>query len=220
MKNILFIFLSACILQSCCTVNKIPNKNTRAVAGIGLSGTKDGGSWDPTLGGLLGIETQVLSCNTGSSVFIGFLLLMQGAAYTEMMETMSFNEATPFKSTALNENEFSGKISLTYIDFPLMYNYQSENGFYAEIGLQPGFLISAKDKYDGGSYNYKDNVKSFELGLPVGVGYRINEQFSVGARACYGLSNANNVDNGDKDHNYTVFGVVRYNLGSLITSKK
>ena len=188
--------------------------------GVGLSGTKDGGSWEPKTGGLVGLETQVLSCNKNSSVYVALILLIQGAAYIEISELRSFYEEDAFKSVALNDNEFSGKVSLTYIDLPIMYNYQSENGFYAEIGLQPGFLISAKDKYDGGSYNYKNNVKSFELGLPLGVGYRINEQLSVGARGCYGLSNANNVDNGDKDHNYTIFGVVRYNFGSLIASKK
>ena len=71
------------------------------------------------------------------------------------------DEEDAFKSVALNDNEFSGKVSLTYIDLPIMYNYQSENGFYAEVGLQPGFLIGAKDKFDGGSYDYKESIKRF-----------------------------------------------------------
>lgn len=218
MKKFLFILISVFILQSCASISKVPNKESKAVVGMGLSGTKDGGSWDPKVGGLAGIETQIFSCGSSSSITFGLLLILQGAAYTEKLEPKHVLHEASVKSVSVYESELSGKVSLTYIDFPVMYNYQSENGFYAEVGLQPGFLIGAKDKFDGGSYDYKESIKSFELGLPVGVGYQINEQISVGLRGCYGLTNANNIDNGDKDHNYTVFGVVRYNFGSLFAN--
>ena len=81
-------------------------------------------------------------------------------------------------------------------------------------------MVGAKDKgesADGFSYNedYSDDVKAFELGLPVGVGYNINEHISVGVRGIWGLTNNNDFGDGYKDHNYMVIGVVRYNIGSL-----
>jgi len=37
-----------------------------------------------------------------------------------------------------------------------MTRYQFPNGFYGEAGIQPGFLLSAKDNYDGDYASYKD----------------------------------------------------------------
>ncbi len=40
-------------------------------------------------------------------------------------------------------------------------------------GFNPD-LIGAKNKFDGGSYDFKESIKKFELGLPVGIAYQIN----------------------------------------------
>jgi len=85
MKKIIIIFFCAWILQSCCPVNQLPTKNTKALVGVGLSGTKDGGSWEPKTGGLVGLETQVLSCNKNSSVYVALILLIQGAAISKYL---------------------------------------------------------------------------------------------------------------------------------------
>jgi hypothetical protein len=81
-----------------------------------------------------------------------------------------------------------------------MFEHKSDQGFLVEAGVQPGFLISAKDKYGGQSYDFKDQVKSFDFGIPVGVGYYFLNTFGVGVRYTHGLGNLNK-DGSDKDHN-------------------
>ena len=49
---------------------------------------------------------------------------------------------------------------------PLVIRYQTKSGFYGEAGVQPGLLLSAKDKYSGITDNYKDHVKKFDFGIP------------------------------------------------------
>ena len=48
-----------------------------------------------------------------------------------------------------------------------------------EIGLQPGVLLSAKDNYDGESYDYSDYTKTFDLGIPLGLVYNFPNNFGV-----------------------------------------
>ena len=89
-------------------------------------------------------------------------------------------------------------------------------GFYGEIGIQPSFLISAKDKPDGGdSYDFKDYINTFGIGIPIGAGYKINDQLGVGARAVFGLTNINSdgtemYSSDDTDRNFLLFGIVSY----------
>jgi hypothetical protein len=54
-----------------------------------------------------------------------------------------------------------------------------------EIGLQPGVLLSAKDNYDGESYDYSDYVKTIDLSIPLGVGYDFPNNFGIGLRGTY-----------------------------------
>jgi len=97
----------------------------------------------------------------------------------------------------------NGKVSLFYINVPLVVRYQFKSGFFGEAGIQPGFCISAKDKYSGTTYNYKDHINTFDFGLPFGIGYEFNNNFSIGIRVIEGLSNINST--GDKkDHNFVM----------------
>ena len=47
----------------------------------------------------------------------------------------------------------SSTLKLNYINVPIVARYQTAAGFYGELGIQPGFLISAKSSYSysGGS---------------------------------------------------------------------
>jgi hypothetical protein len=94
----------------------------------------------------------------------------------------------------------SGKVVLTYLNIPLMAHFRDPLGFFAEGGVQPGFLLSAKDKYDGNSDDYKDYVNGFDFGIPIGIGYMFVKRVGVNLRYTFGLSNMNKGDNA-KDHN-------------------
>ncbi len=226
MKKVLVILLLASLFQSCAFLREFQRavesseepisfvtEDIALVAGAGKSGiggSKSGKSWEDPLGGLVGLETTVYKMNENSSVRSGFNFSFQGSDYTEeYVDEYDYGYSD-------YDASFSGTVSTTYLNFPVLYNYKTSGGFYAEAGLQPGFLLSAKDKIEGGeSYTYKNNMKGFELGLPVGLGYHLSDQLSIGARAIWGLTNNSDSGSGDKDHNYLITGTISYKIGSL-----
>lgn len=141
---------------------------------------------------------------------------MQGASYEEDLTIDPYYYG--LKSAA--SESYKGKVTLGYICIPILYNYKWENGVYVEGGIQPGFLVSAKDKPSGeSSYDYKDYIKTFDLGIPIGAGYNINDQLSIGAQAILGLTNINTdgsemYSSDDTDRNFMLLGLVRYSFNS------
>ena len=191
MKRILILTLCAWILQSCASFHSI-KKEAHVLAAMGAADVHGGKSWSPRLGGQVDVESKIHQFKKNSSVGAGLGVSFQGAAYEEEI--------------------YSGKVNMTYLIIPLLYTYEINGGFYGEAGLQPGILLSAKDKFDGGSANYRDYIKPFDLGLPIGAGYNINENLSVGARATFGLLNIDNSGSDVKDNNFMLTGVVRYRI--------
>lgn len=184
MKKLLFLLLIAFLLQSCSP------KVLRCLLATGYSNIK-GGSYEDPVAAQVGVETKVMDINDQSSLSSGVNFTYQGGAYTD--------------------SYVSGKVRLGYLNIPVLYTYQFPSRVYGEIGLQPGFLLLAKDKYDGGSYDYKDHVNKFDLGLPIGVGYKINDQMSVGVRGTWGFGNVEK-SNDENTHNLLVVGMFRYDI--------
>lgn len=138
-------------------------------------------SWRDPVGMQVCVEAKVTEVSKQSYMTAGLGFSMQGSAY--------------------EETGFSGKIKANYLIAPLLYYYQHNKGFYAEVGLQPSVLLSAKDKYKGeyeegegggssyeGESDYKEAMKSFNLGLPVGAGFRFKNGFGIGIRSLIGLT--------------------------------
>lgn len=227
MKRIIFFsFCAGLLFTGCATSQKAPvadmqeplsetvSQNLNVISGAGLSNISGGKSWDPKLGGLVGVETKIHKLSLKSSIKTGINLSFQGANYTESYEIEPYG--FQLKSIHSSSDEFSGKVTLMYINVPFLYSYKCDAGFYGEVGIQPSFLISAQDKPDGeSSYDFKDYIKTFDLGIPLGFGYKVNEQLSIGARAVFGLTNINTdgtemYSSDDTDRNFILFGVVGY----------
>ena len=104
----------------------------------------------------------------GFSLTPGVLLSQQGSKYK------------------LDDNT-KGKVRTLNINLPVMVKYQTRAGFFAEAGVQPGFLLYAKDKYAGGSANYTSHMQRFDIGIPVGIGYEFDCGLGIGARFTRGL---------------------------------
>lgn len=209
MKRLLFIFLFLLILQPVFSQSNNDSflKEIGVLLGPGYSTVNGGESWTGAFGFQAGLESQIYKMDDNSSIYAGILFSLQGSSYEETGDVFQ------------NEG-YSGKVTLGYISIPILYNYRWDSGLYGEAGIQPGFLVSAKDKYNGGeSYDYSDYINSFDFGIPVGAGFWINDMISVGARAVFGLSNINNsdaVDYGEdpNDKNLLIIGVIRVNINS------
>jgi hypothetical protein len=100
-----------------------------------------------------------------------------------------------------DETETSGHTSMSYLNIPLVLRYQWASGLFGELGVQPGFLLSAKDHWEGGSEDAKEWLNSFDFGIPVGVGYEFKGNFGVGLRYIMGVTNVLSDSSEGSDHN-------------------
>ena len=78
-----------------------------------------------------------------------------------------------------------------YLTVPVVANVYLFKGFALKAGLQPGFKTSAKMEYKGSmgsaSVNLKNDVKGFDLAVPVGLSYEF-KHFVLDARYTFGLT--------------------------------
>ncbi len=81
-------------------------------------------------------------------------------------------------------------VELTYLNMPLMAKYYVTKGLSLEAGPQIGFLLSAKKE----SIDLKNQLKKVDLGVNIGIGYKLDNGLNFGLRYNLGLSNMNNVD--------------------------
>ncbi|MBS1633585.1 MAG: PorT family protein [Bacteroidetes bacterium] len=97
----------------------------------------------------------------------------------------------------------SGKMVLSYLNLPVLLRRTSHSGFYAEAGVQPGVLLSAKDKYEGNTNDYKEYTKKFDVAGLLGAGYA-KDRFGVGIRAAQGFIDVNKPTAEEKDRNFVL----------------
>ena len=164
------------------------NEDFILYAGAGKTWIEGDSSWRDPIGGQLGLEYKAYEITNNLSLNTGIGISYQGSAYEEPM--------------------FSGVVRLSYISIPFLLKYESNCGMYGEIGLQPGFLLFARDRMEGSgeSWSYGEFVKGFELGLPLGLGYNINDKLGLGVRATYGLTDMGNYGSEIRNHNIIIPG--------------
>lgn len=174
------------LVQSCSTL--IPEASVTA-AKTSIYGND---SWQDPIGFQAGVEAPVYSISEPLSVRAGAGLSLQGAKWEEA--------------------SISGRTNLWYINIPLTLRYTSPGGFYGEAGLQPGLLISAKDKYNGTSESYMEYMNKLDIGLPLTAGYMFTNNIGVHFKVVPGLLNISK-DSDIADRNI-LFGIgLTYKFG-------
>lgn len=95
--------------------------------------------------------------------------------------------------------------NLSYINVPVMVQYNVTPEFYVEAGPEFGVLLSAHAKGDiNGStikVSNKDTMNTFNLGGGIGLGYRFTENLGVNVRYTAGLTKIVKNDFGDSSKN-------------------
>jgi len=85
--------------------------------------------------------------------------------------------------------------NLNYVNVPVLLQYMFENGFRLEGGPQIGFLLSANTK--GGGVTIDDKgFKSTAFSIPLGIGYLTSSGWGLDARYVFGLSDVNDLHDG------------------------
>jgi hypothetical protein len=112
--------------------------------------------------------------------------------------------------------DFEGTVKLDYLNLPLMAKFYVAEGFSLEAGPQLGFLISAKDEGESDGFTYDEDIKEFikglDIGLNLGVGYKLDNGLNFGARYNFGLTDVN--DDYEEGGTYKN-GVIQISIGYL-----
>lgn len=103
---------------------------------------------------------------------------------------------------------------MDYLVVPIMLRYNPVPVFNIHAGPQFGFLLSAKQEYDGDSQDIKDGLKGLDLGFGVGVGVDLPMGLGFSARYVLGLSNVSDddADEGGKVKNNVIQISATYKL--------
>jgi long-subunit fatty acid transport protein len=97
-----------------------------------------------------------------------------------------------------NGNNPDIKVALTYINIPLLLRFNVIDKLNLHTGPQIGFLVSAKNKYDGNTTDVKDNMKGVNLSWGFGAGYELPKNLNVSLRYNLGLSRIDDSENDNK----------------------
>ena len=107
-----------------------------------------------------------------------------------------------------NKDNSDFKTNLDYINVPILANAYLFKGFAVKVGVQPGFLVRAKEKYSNGGItvdgDIKDACNKVQLSIPIGLSYEYAD-FVLDARYNWGLTNTFKNDNSDKKSHNSVF---------------
>ena len=125
--------------------------------------TKADGS-DPRFGVAAGAEFMYQASDI-LGVSFGALYSMQGAKYDHATD------------------------KLDYINIPVLANVYVAKGLAVKMGLQPGFCVNSKAKYEekGVSVEGESDAKTVDLSLPIGLSYEAGN-FVIEGRYNWGLT--------------------------------
>lgn len=103
-------------------------------------------------------------------------------------------------------------LKFNYINVPLMFKYHIANNFSLEAGPYVGFLTSSKLKFKveglgSDTVDMKDNMKSTDLGLGIGMNYEFSDIIFANARYQGGLTEIGDVDAGGNKIKNSVFQI-------------
>lgn len=137
----------------------------KPLVGITVANTTNGNG-DAKVGLAAGAELEY-QMNETFALSVGALYSMQGA-----------------KAEA-------GKLNLDYINIPILANAYIAKGLAVKVGVQPAFKVSSKIKAGGVEVDvdkvFDNDVKSFDLSIPVGLSYEISD-FVIDARYNWGVT--------------------------------
>lgn len=168
----------------------------------GISGESESFSGG-LLGGNLGFDIPFLCLNEEISFHGGLGFSMQGSKY----------KSYDYEPGGGSSNS-DASLRLNYLVIPVTARFKAKKGFMAEAGLQPGLLLSAKDKQNGSSTDAKEFYNGFDLGLVAGIGYQPpKSKWSFGLRFVPGLTNINKESTYSvKDRNWAASLRLSYSL--------
>lgn len=133
-----------------------------------------------------GDDTDEFDSRTG--IQLGFLAEFGLTDMLALRPELNFS----MQGAEISEPGFEGKIKLNYLNIPVMLKIDVADGFFFEAGPQIGFLMSAKEEFEGegesGEEDIKDEVKDLDFGGNLGLGYELDSGLFFNARYNIGFA--------------------------------
>lgn len=127
---------------------------------------------------------------------VGLFFQQQGTSFSE---TFADSESTKFKAHA------------NYLTVPVLANFYVAPGLSLKTGIMPGFLMSAKAVVEDEEESLKDDMKNFQIQIPVGISYEFhNFVFDIRYNIPVGRCVIDDIQ--DEYSNYTATISVGYNF--------
>ncbi len=146
---------------------------------------------------LVNLKSKVDTLAGGSSIDFGNNMKpsfhLGGFGVYEISEALNLQGELLYMNKGTKSKEVTA--SLHYLSIPILVNYLVYEDLSLQVGPEFGFLLAARGKRDGTSFNldeFYDN--SFELTLNLGVKYQLNSEFHMGLRYGLGLSDLSSSD--------------------------
>jgi hypothetical protein len=115
----------------------------------------------------------------------------------------------------LKHRGVSSDYKITYVNVPVLIQYESDKGFYGEGGLQIGFKVGENVP----NTTIENFAKNADVAIPLGLGYHSKMGLGFGARYNFGVSKVGDFEPSSIDPNFSN-GVMQFSLFYTFFNKK
>jgi outer membrane protein with beta-barrel domain len=95
--------------------------------------------------------------------------------------------------TPSNGSYSAGTLRLNYLAIPLLLGYHPINKLSIVLGPELGFLLNADSHFDNANHNVSSNFQKFDMGIDLGVTYKLCHKAGVELRYNYGFQDLEKV---------------------------
>ena len=152
-----------------------------------------------TLQPKVGINFANMTNMNKPSMRVGLAAGLEAEYYASDIVSVSLGAIYSMQGCKAKNEYVKETLKLDYINVPILANVYVVPGLAVKLGIQPGFCINKKidGEFSTGEEASgeltKDNVKGFDLSIPVGLSYEF-ANFQLDARYNFGLTKAINVE--------------------------
>ena len=193
------------------------------------AGMKTGPNFSSLTGDSVGNNKYKLALHIGS--FINYSFNDNFSVQGELLfSAKGAKSQTHFEAEALGVNaitDVKATYNLNYIDIPIMFQATLNDGVFFNAGIQPSFLLSARNygkttfstnflgikvsKNFNETNEDKLGLKYADVGVVIGTGYQAKSDLNVGLRANIGLGDIDK--NNLKTNNLLFQAAIGYTFG-------
>lgn len=107
----------------------------------------------------------------------------------------------------LDDGTTEANYKVSYVNVPIMLQWQFKGGFYVEAGPQAGFKVSE----DIPNSTIDEFAKSTDVSIALGLGFLKNKGLGIGGRYTVGVSNVGDFDSANIDPDFKN-GVIQFSI--------